>query len=465
MTAPRANASHRVQARPPAQRHCPQGRRVADEGMVLYRLLTWLIAAAFAPLLGMRRLLGLPAVPARFRPRVTAPALPAGAARTLWLHGASNGELTAARPVIEAVLHRAPGLRLVVTANTASGVDLVAGWALPRVSPHPAPYDQARITGRFLDAVQPCALIVIENEIWPNRFVIAARRGIPILMIGARMSERSAARWARVPGLARRLMECIAWLAPQDRRSGERFAALGLPADRLGPVLSLKSAAAAGAADPLPVPRARTLLAASTHAGEDEVVLDAFIAAGAALPDLRLILAPRHPRRRDRIEAMIRARGLSFATRSRGGEPAVGLAVYLADTLGEMDRWYSAAGITFVGGSLVAKGGHTPFEPAAHGSAILHGPHCANFAPAYAALAAAGAATEVGAAGDLAAAILALADPAAQAAQAARARAALAPFGGDAATEAILAALAAATGIAAIAQAPQTGEGEHDRHT
>jgi 3-deoxy-D-manno-octulosonic-acid transferase len=256
-------------------------------------------------------------------------------------------------------------------------------------------------------------------------------------------------------------MACIVWLAPQDRGSGERFVALGLPADRLGPVLTLKSLPEQAGGAPAGPARAHTLLAASTHAGEDEVVLDAFVAARAALPGLRLILAPRHPRRRDGIEALIRARGLAFATRSRGVEPAEGLPVYLADTLGEMDRWYGMAGMTFVGGSLVEKGGHTPFEPAAHGSAILHGPHRTNFAPAYAALVAGRGAVEVANADDLAAAILALADPAAQAALAGRARAALAPFADKAATAAVLAALAAATGIAGIGQEPQT-TGEPD---
>lgn len=432
--------------------------------MVLYRLLTWLIAAAFVPLLGLRRLIGLPAVPRWIRPRVFPLARPADAQHVIWLHGASNGELTAARPLIETVLDRAPGLGLVVTANTATGVALAGGWARPRLIAGLAPYDHARIVSRFLAAVRPAALIVIENEIWPNRFVIAAGRGIPILMLGARMSARSAARWALAPGLARRLMGCISWLAPQDSQSGERFVALGLPADRLGPVLSLKSAATASAAAALPTPRGETLLAASTHDGEEAIVLDAFLGVRDRHPGLRLILAPRHPRRRDAIEAAIRARGLSFATRSRGAEPAADLPVYLADTLGEMGRWYAGAGVSFVGGSLVERGGHTPFEPAAHGSAILHGPHCANFAPAYAALAAAGGAIEVRGSESLIAAILALADPAAQAAQAGRASAALAAFADDAATGAVLTALAAATGIAGIGLNPQTGRKAHALH-
>jgi 3-deoxy-D-manno-octulosonic-acid transferase len=209
----------------------------------------------------------------------------------------------------------------------------------------------------------------------------------------------------------------------------------------------LKSAAAPSGTAALPFPRAATLLAASTHEGEEAVVLDAFARARAQRPDLRLILAPRHPRRRDAVEAAIRAAGLAFATRSRGAEPAADIPVYLADTLGEMDRWYAGAGMTFVGGSLVPLGGHTPFEPAAHGSAILTGPHVANAAPAYAALLAEGGALAVTDAESLARAILRLADPAVREAQAEAAARALAPFAADAAIAAFLAALSRETGL------------------
>lgn len=428
--------------------------------MVLYRLFTGLIVVALRARIALARLARRPA-PAGLAERLDRPVPPAGTGPLIWLHGASNGELTSARPLIGALLDRAPDLRLLITANSLGGRDLLRGWALSRTAVTLAPVDDAGTVARFLDAARPVALVMIENEIWPIRLELCAARGVPVLVAGARISERSAARWARVPGLTKRLMACIVWLAPQDRGSGERFVALGLPAGRLGPVLTLKSVPEQSGGAPAGPARAQTLLAASTHAGEDEVVLDAFVAARAALPGLRLILAPRHPRRRDGIEALIRARGLGFATRSRGAGPAEGLPVYLADTLGEMERWYRMAGMTFVGGSLVEKGGHTPFEPAARGSAILHGPHFANFAPAYAALAAADAAIAVRDADSLAAAILALADPAAQAALAGRARAALAPFGGKAATEAVLAALAAATGIVGIGQEPQT-TGEPD---
>lgn len=381
-----------------------------------------------------------------------------GPDRRIWVHAASNGEVTSARRALQGLLARDPALRLLVTCNTPTGRDLVAGWGDARIEPRLAPVDLRPVLRRFLDLWRPSALVIVENELWPERLLACAARGIPVFVIGARMSARSHRFWVRLPGLTRRLMAAVTWLAPQDEGSRARFAGLGLAPERIGPTMVLKSAAAAPDTAPLPFPRTRTILAASTHAGEEEIVLDAVAKAGADLPGLHLLLAPRHPHRRDEIEAALRARGLAFATRSRGAEPEAGTPVYLADTLGEMDRWYGGAGITFVGGSLVDRGGHTPFEPAAHGSAIVTGPHVSNAGPAYAALLAAGGAVEVRDADSLTAAIRALADPARQAEQAEAARTALAGFGASDAIDAFLAALGDAAGLAAPAREPEGPE-------
>lgn len=369
----------------------------------------------------------------------------AARAPRLWLHAASNGELASARPLLAAIRARRPGLAILITTNSVTGRVLARRWATEEgeIAAALAPLDHRLALARFLGRWQPAALLTFENELWPNRFAACTGRGIPVVVAGARLSARAAGRWARfAPGLARHMLSGLAWLSPQDEASGARFLALGLPPARLGPPVALKALAAAPAAPAAApsapsFPRADTLLAASTHPGEEEIVLNAFAAARAARPGLRLILAPRHPRRRDAIEALIAARGFPLATRSRGAEPDAGSPVYLADTLGEMPLWYAAAGMTFVGGSLVEKGGHTPHEPAALGSAILHGPHTANFAPAYAALHAAGGARAVTGQDDLARAILDLADPAAQARLASAAAAALAPAADPAALGAL----------------------------
>ncbi|MBL3578521.1 glycosyltransferase N-terminal domain-containing protein [Rhodovulum visakhapatnamense] len=339
-------------------------------------------------------------------------------APTVWLHGASNGELASARPLIERLLVRRPDLMLVVTCNTLTGRALVAGWNLPRVAVRLAPYDYVWTLRRFAARWQPRALILIESELWPNRLCEMARQGRPVLVAGARLSARSAARWGRLPGLARRLTGAIRFLSAQDAGSRDRFAALGLPGNRIGPVIDLKAFAPAPAPDPDELarlapclPRERTVLAASTHEGEEVPVLAAFAARYRADPGARLILAPRHPRRAPEIAALIARAGLDHATRSKGETPGPARPVLLADTMGEMALWVALAGTSFVGGSLVPKGGHTPFEPAAGGSAILHGPHVANFADTYAKLDRAGAAIPVTGAEDLAAALAALDGP------------------------------------------------------
>ncbi|SPH16995.1 3-deoxy-D-manno-octulosonic acid transferase [Defluviimonas aquaemixtae] len=410
--------------------------------MLLYRIFA---AIAFA-LYGLRLRLGAasPAAASERRGRGPTPA----AAPRLWLHGASNGELTSARGVVETLLARAPDLSIIVTANSATGGTLVRSWGRGRIDTAFAPFDTRGAVAAFLDRWQPKALVIVENELWPERFVSCAERGIPVFVIGARMSRRSARHWGRLPGLRARIFSAIRFLSAQDAASEARFRDLGLPGDRLGPIVNLKSAVTTrGAAEPLPFPRDTTLLAASTHEGEEEQVLAAFRQARDARPDLRLLLAPRHPRRRDEIEAAIRKTGLSFATRSRGDAVTAGTDIYLADTMGEMDLWYGAAGMTFVGGSLVDRGGHTPFEPAAHASAILHGPHVANSATAYRALAQAGAAIEVTTPDALAEAIVALADVDRQADMTVRAHTALAELSGGDGLDVFYAALADATGL------------------
>lgn len=301
----------------------------------------------------------------------------------LWVHAASNGELTSARPLIEALLADDPTLRILITTNTVTAQDLAHSWNDARIVARMAPLDHRTVVTRFLQTHQPQAMIVVENELWPNRMALVTARGLPVIVIGARLSERSGARWGKTR-LGRQMVAQISALSAQDKGSETRFLALGLPPDRLLPCINLKTAIATRDSLPLDWPRAATILAASTHEGEEAQVLAAFAQARTHRPELRLILAPRHPHRAPEIAALITKAGLAHTTRSSGDAPNA--EVYLADTMGEMDNWYASAGICFVGGSLVQKGGHTPFEPAAHHCAILHGPHVDNFRDSFGAL-------------------------------------------------------------------------------
>lgn len=347
--------------------------------MILYQLF---MALALVPVLAHQALRGAKGALAERLGFGPAP----GPGLRLWFHAASVGEVTSARWVIEAVLAARPGVQMLVTTNTATGRAQVQSWELPGVVATLAPLDSAGAAGRVLDRWRPQALVVVENELWPARLRAADNRGVPVLVIGARMSARSARRWGWLNGLMRGMLARIDWLSAQDADSLARFRALGLRPGAAGPVMALKSLGRASATAlpfPPPAPRHATLLAASTHEGEEALVLEAFEAA----PNFaHLILAPRHPRRADEVAATLTARGVSFARRSKGDIPRPQTRVYLADTLGEMGLWYDMAGITVIGGSFAPKGGHTPWEPARHGSAILHGPSLHNFAAPFAAL-------------------------------------------------------------------------------
>ncbi len=316
-----------------------------------------------------------------------APGAPTSDARGgVWLHGASVGELNSARTLIGAL----SDLPLIVTANTVTGRDLARGWGVPA---RLAPLDVPGAVARFLDAWQPRVLVTVEGEIWPNRARMATAQGVAQMVVGARMSHRSARRWRQLRGLIVPVLQGLDALSAQDAASEARLLSLGLPERALMPRMNLKLLAPAAITPPPETPqRARTVLAASTHEGEDEPMLRAWLQARDRMPGLRLILAPRHPARSDAIATLLVGLGLDFSRESRGEPPAQ---LHLADTLGQMDRWYAAAGICVTGGSLVDRGGHTPWEPAAHRCAILHGPHVANSAEGYALLTQAGAAREI----------------------------------------------------------------------
>jgi 3-deoxy-D-manno-octulosonic-acid transferase len=343
--------------------------------------------------------------------------------RPWWVHGASLGELTSARAVITALATDAP---VHVTMNTATAQAMVQGWALPGVSISLAPFDTLGAPGRMVARLHPRGLVMIENEFWPARIAACQKAGVPVMVISARISERSARRWGGAARLMRRVLGQITYLSAQDAASEARLVALGLPQQVLGARVNLKAGFAPRRGQPSPAQhpsRARTLLAASTHAGEDALILDAFLAARAQFD--QIIIAPRHPDRGAEIATLIAARDLPFGQRARGAAIAPDQAVYLADTLGEMDLWYAMAGVTIIGGTFAPKGGHTPFEPTAFGAAIIHGPSLHNFGESFATLDAAGGAIAVQDGQALAAALTTL-TPARQAQLATAAQGALA---------------------------------------
>lgn len=399
--------------------------------MILYRILISLLTPVMAVKLLMR-IFGRGEGRERLRDFAERMGLGGGAAATgarahLWLHAASNGELMSARPLVERLAAQRPDMPLLITCNTVSGRALAREWGYhAQLAPLDLRWMQLALARRWKIA----ALVSLEAELWPNRFALMAQRGA-VVLVGARLSEGTARAVGRVPGLPGALSDAITWLSAQDSASRTRFLALGVPSKRVGESFNLKALYQPPETSPSPelqaqFPRAETLLAASTHEGEEAVVVEAYCARLREEPGLRLILAPRHPKRADALAALLTARAIPFARRTNNAaQNATPPRVLLADTLGEMALWYRLAGRVFIGGSLVDRGGHTPFEPAHFGCALIHGTHLSNFAAPYRALASEGAALQVHDAASLCAALGTLAPAQAQRAAGAKAQAVL----------------------------------------
>jgi 3-deoxy-D-manno-octulosonic-acid transferase len=350
---------------------------------------------------------------------------PRPAGPLVWVHAASVGEAVSILSLIDRLLVERPRLSVLVTTGTVTSARLLA-HRLPadRAWHQYVPIDRPADVRRFLAHWRPDLAMWVESELWPNLITETQARGIPILLLNGRMSQRSFRGWQRLPGLIGPLLASFALCLAQDAVQAERFLQLGAP--EAATVGDLKAAAA-----PLPVDEAKFAalaaqvsgrplwLAASTHEGEEDVVAGAHRIVMRQEQGLLTIVAPRHPARGDAVEAMLTARGLKVARRSRG--PAIDAAtdVYLADTLGELGLFYRLAGIAFVGGSIARKGGHNPLEAALLDCAILHGPDMSNCAAIARALAGAGATVTVTDAPSLAAAVgRLLADPVERAARA-----------------------------------------------
>jgi 3-deoxy-D-manno-octulosonic-acid transferase len=376
----------------------------------------------------------------------------------IWFHAASLGESLSLLALIGRLRGQRPDLALLITSGTRTSADVLAGRLPAGVVHQFAPIDSAGAVARFLDHWRPDLGVWTESELWPRLIVATDARAIPLLLVNARMSAASARNWARAPGMIGALLGRFSQVLAQDQGTADRLQRLGLPAGRVRVTGTLKEGGGELPHDPAVLAALRDRIgarpvwcAASTHPGEEAIVAAAHARILRDRPDTLLVLAPRHPDRGGAVAAILREAGLTVARRSLAEAPLT--QVYLADTLGEMGLWYRLAPRAFVGGSLVAVGGHNPYEPAALGAAILTGPHVANFRDIYAHLHQGGGARLVRDADSLAAGLRALGDPGTRGVQAAAARAICGQ--GGAATEAALAAI--------LAQVPPPVAGSADQ--
>lgn len=307
----------------------------------------------------------------------------------VWVHGASVGEMLAAVSLIKRL--REQDFAVLVTSGTVTSAAL-AEQRLPDGVLHQfVPLDAPRFAQRFLDHWRPGLALFVESDLWPNLICSCAARRIPMIVINGRLSERSFSRWRRVPGVIAALLNCFDLCLAQSPADAERYAKLGAP--RVSATGNLKLDLPAPPVDEAALRRLKEIvgkrpavIAASTHPGEEEAVINAHRRLRAKFPTLLSIIVPRHPARGESIGEIAKAAGLSVALRSRRAQPMPDIGVYVADTLGELGLMYGLAPVVFMGGSLARHGGQNPIEAVRLGAGIIHGPHVWNFADIYAAL-------------------------------------------------------------------------------
>ncbi|MBK1701753.1 lipid IV(A) 3-deoxy-D-manno-octulosonic acid transferase [Thiococcus pfennigii] len=352
----------------------------------LYNLLLWLLTpAALLRLLWRSR--RLPAYRQRWRERLARYDRPPPQAE-VWLHAVSVGEVQAAQPLIRHLCAGDPPRRLLVTTTTPTGAERLAGLS-PEPIPHLyTPFDLKPVIARFLDRVRPRLVVIMETEVWPNLLRACEARGIPVILANARLSERSARGYARLGRFAGETFARFHCIAAQAEADAARFRALGAPPDRVCVTGSVKFDLRLPASL---IERAEVMrrhwgserpvwVAASTHAGEEEQVLAAHAQVRRQWPAALLVLVPRHPERFERVAALVARRGLTLVRRSAELPCTPETAVFLGDSMGELPAFLAAADAAFIGGSLVAVGGHNPVEAAALGIPVVIGPHVFNFA-------------------------------------------------------------------------------------
>ncbi len=354
----------------------------------VYRVLAAVVLPVVIPVLKIRQLFTGKSRP-RLRDRMgfNLPELPQDG---VWIQAVSVGEVELARRLITELRRESPELPLFVTATTATGLDLARRSFGKEVPVFPCPLDLAGPVRRVLKAARPRLLVLVETELWPEMLHQSGRRGIPVAVVNARLSEGSFAGYLRVASSLRSLLAPLALVLARTEADGERFAGLGVPADRISVSGNVKydlepderplewAEAVRAAAGSRPI-----VVAGSTMEGEEAQVLDAVAKLGADGAAPFLILAPRHPERFDAVARLLGERGMVYSRRSSGQAIQSGADVFLLDTIGELSRAYRLAQVAFIGGSLAPTGGHNPLEAAAWGVPVLSGPHVHNFREVY----------------------------------------------------------------------------------
>jgi 3-deoxy-D-manno-octulosonic-acid transferase len=311
------------------------------------------------------------------------PCLPAG---TVWIHAVSVGEVQATAPLVRQLAKRFPERQMLVTTVTPTGAARAQALFGDGVAYSYIPYEAPFAVDRFFAAVKPAMALIMETEIWPNLYRACDKRNIPLVLVSARISPRSVGKYRRWLPLFRETLSFGIVIAAQSEADAERFRSLGASPQRTSVTGNIKfdielpedlqdkgSELRSQQFGVRPV-----WIAASTHDGEEDQLLDAHARLRKSLPDALLILVPRHPDRFSSVAANLSRRGIKYVTRTQGVLCTPDTEVFLGDTMGEVPLFYAASDIAFVGGTLVPVGGHNLLEPAALGLPIVTGPHLFN---------------------------------------------------------------------------------------
>jgi len=309
------------------------------------------------------------------------------AQNVVWFHCVSVGEAEAAFPLIRLMQAEHPNRRFLVTATTPTGSARVLDVLGGQVEHVYLPYDLPLVVQRFLNHFRPKMAVFMEKEVWPNLFAACAEQNIPLFVINARLSERSAQAYQKIPALIKPALRCIDTIAVQTEADRVRFIEIGADAERVAVLGNIKfdlsmddSVVAAGRALKRQFAERFVWILASTHKDEEARLLPVFMGLKQRIPRLLLMIAPRHPERFQSVKKLCLDQGLAVVMRSENPSVSAATDVYIADSMGELKMLYAAADAAFVGGSLVPVGGHNVLEPALIGVPVLFGPQMFNFA-------------------------------------------------------------------------------------
>ena len=327
----------------------------------------------------------------------------------IWIHAVSVGEVQAAKPLVDHLLRQQPRYSLLISTVTPTGAQTVRRLFNGTVQHRYFPYDLPGAVNRCLERIHPALVLIMETEIWPNLYRQCRRRRIPVALINARLSEKSLRGYRRLRSFTGATLRCLSMIGAQSRADAKRFLSLGAVPATVHVTGNLKF----DINQPHSVTEAAEVrrrffsgrpiwLAASTHAGEEEAVLDAYTQVLREHGDCLLVLAPRHPERAQAVTELVRRQGFQTIRHSDNGGYSAQTRVYVLDTLGDLPVFYAAADVSFVGGSLVPVGGHNMLEPASLGIPVICGPHLFNFSEAAELLGEAGALELVSTAAELA---------------------------------------------------------------